>query len=148
MFSFLSGNTETPKKYIGFEDVKYAISNPGDFIIINTLSANNQGVLIRGTLECEKEEAAINEQITNYRAPDIPVIIYGSNCGDEGALKKQEQLTNLGVKHVYIYMGGMFEWLLLQDIYGYDEFPTTNKCVDILKFRGTRRLEKQLLLEY
>lgn len=148
MFSFLSGNTETKKKYIGFEDVKYAISNPRDFIIINTLSVNNQDVLIQGTLECDKEETAINEQLTNYRAPDIPIIIYGSNCSDESALKKEEQLIRLGVKHVYIYMGGMFEWLLLQDIYGYDEFPTTNKCADLLKYRSTRRLEKRLLLEY
>lgn len=148
MFSFLTGTTETKTKYIGFEDVKYALSNTRDFILINTLSANNQDVLIRGTLACDKEETAINEQITNYRAPDIPIIIYGSNCSDESVLKKQEQLVGLGVKYVYVYMGGMFEWLLLQDIYGYDEFPTTNKCKDILKFRGSRTLEKQLLLEY
>ena len=29
----------------------------------------------------------------------------------------------------------MFEWLLLQDIYGYDNFPTTIKELDILKYR-------------
>ena len=30
----------------------------------------------------------------------------------------------------------MFEWLLLQDIYGDDEFPTTTKELDILKYKG------------
>ncbi len=27
----------------------------------------------------------------------------------------------------------MFEWLLLQDIYGFESFPTTSKVLDILK---------------
>ena len=29
----------------------------------------------------------------------------------------------------------MFEWLLLQDIYGNDNFPTTSKDLDILKYK-------------
>jgi hypothetical protein len=45
-------------------------------------------------------------------------------------------------------MGGMFEWLLMQDVYGFDEFPTTTKICDILKFRSPSRLEKRMLLEY
>lgn len=148
MFSFLSGGTTNKKEYIGFEDVKYAITHSANFIIINTLSANEQDLLIRGTLPCDREETVINEQISNYRAPDLPVIIYGRNCSDDSVGLKQEQLVNLGVKHVCVYMGGLFEWLILQDIYGNDEFPTTAKCGDLLKYRSPRRLEKQLLLEY
>jgi hypothetical protein len=32
------------------------------------------------------------------------------------------------------------EWLLLQDIYGADEFPTTSKLLDILQYRPTRTI--------
>ena len=32
--------------------------------------------------------------------------------------------------------GGLFEWLCLQDIYGFEDFPTTKKELDILKFKG------------
>lgn len=148
MFSFLSGGITNKKEYIGFEDVKYAITHSASFIIISTLSANEQDLLIRGTIPCDREETVINEQISNYRAPDLPVIIYGRNCSDDSVRLKQEQLDKLGVKHVCVYMGGLFEWLLLQDIYGNDEFPTTTKCGDLLKYRSHRRLEKQLLLEY
>jgi len=148
MFSFLSGDSNKQKEYIGFEDIKYAISNSSAFILINTLSINDQDLLIQGTLPCDREETAINEQISNYRTPDLPVIIYGRNCSDVTVVKKHNQLSNLGVKYVYIYMGGLFEWLLMQDVYGFDEFPTTSKCTDLLKYRSPRRLEKQLLLEY
>ena len=41
----------------------------------------------------------------------------------------------LGFKNIYVYPGGMFEWLLLQDIYGDDLFQTTSKIQDILKYK-------------
>lgn len=148
MLSFLSGGITNKKEYIGFEDVKYAITHSANFIIINTLPSNEQDLLIRGTISYDREETVINEQILNYRVPDLPVIIYGRNCGDDSVRFKQEQLDKLGVKHVCVYMGGLFEWLLLQDIYGCDEFPTTSKCGDLLRYRSPRRLGKQLLLEY
>jgi hypothetical protein len=42
-------------------------------------------------------------------------------------------------------MGGLFEWLMLQDIYGSDEFPTTKKELDILKYKPNKMLNVQLL---
>jgi hypothetical protein len=42
--------------------------------------------------------------------------------------------VSLGFKNVYIYLGGMFEWLLLQDVYGQKEFPTDKKG-EILDFK-------------
>ena len=42
---------------------------------------------------------------------------------------------SLGLTEVYVYPGGLFEWLLLQDIYGDDSFPTTKKELDILKYK-------------
>ena len=65
-------------------------------------------------------------------------IIYGENSTDESVYKKYEQLISLGImnKNIMIYSGGIFEWLLLQDIYGDEEFPTTTKELDILKYKG------------
>jgi len=42
---------------------------------------------------------------------------------------------------VYMYCGGMFEWLLLQDIYGANEFPTTARQMDILKYRPAKTFD-------
>jgi hypothetical protein len=39
----------------------------------------------------------------------------------------------------------LFEWLLLQDIYGVDEFPTTIKENDILKYKSSSLLSSNLL---
>ena len=38
----------------------------------------------------------------------------------------------LGFINIYVYPGGMFEWLCLQDIYGSEHFPTTTEETDIL----------------
>jgi hypothetical protein len=43
-------------------------------------------------------------------------------------------------------MGGIFEWLLLQDIYGKELFPTTKKEADLLKFKAPSVLNQQLFL--
>ena len=63
----------------------------------------------------------------------IRIIVYGMNSTDETIVKKYDQLIGLGFTNVYIYLGGLFEWLLLQDIYGLEEFTTTSKQLDILK---------------
>ena len=33
------------------------------------------------------------------------------------------------------FVGGLFLWLLLQDTYGEDNFQTTSKCLDILRYK-------------
>ena len=84
----------------------------------------------------DREETVINSQINDYNTPDLPVIVYGRNSCDPSSEAKQTQLRALGVVDVYIYPGGLFEWLLLQDTYGAEEFPTTNTGqVDALKYR-------------
>ena len=102
-------------------------------IIINTMDENEK-VLIVGTLVAEKESEKINKMLSkNDYEKDI--IIYGKNCHEyKKLIKKQEQLFSLGFKNVYIYLGGMFEWLLLQDVYGQKEFPSEKKG-DILEFK-------------
>jgi hypothetical protein len=42
-------------------------------------------------------------------------------------------------------MGGIFEWLMLQDIYGEEMFPTNKKELDILKYKPVPILNISLL---
>lgn len=114
-------------------------SNVENYIIINTLDENMQKCLIKNTIQIDQEEKIINSIIKKPRNKNI--ILYGKNCNDEKAYKKYEQLVKLGFTNVYIYVGGMFEWLLLQDIYGNELFPTTCKELDILKYKSHRVLE-------
>ena len=72
----------------------------------------------------------MNKQLFN----NIKIIIYGENSSDSNVDTKYKQINDLGFE-VYIYGGGMFEWLLLQDIYSNSEFPTTTKILDILKYK-------------
>ena len=74
-------------------------------------------------------------------------MVYGKNSNDDKIFKKYEQLIGLGFSSVYVYTGGMFEWLLLQDIYGKEEFPTKGNELDILKFRPNSILLDNRLLE-
>jgi hypothetical protein len=72
------------------------------------------------------------------------ILIYGKHACDLTPDTKYSQLTDLGFTQVYVYNGGLFEWLILQDIYG-NEFTTTSKIRDILQYRPksiikTRRL--------
>ena len=148
-------------KYINFEDMHMAINmhstinmhsainmhtainNNKDYIIINTLSENLQTCLIKGTLEMKHEEEILNTYLKTNK--QINIIVYGMNSQDSTSNKKYEQLLALGFNNVFIYNGGSFEWLLLQDIYGKDLFPTTATERDILKYKGIQQFTKRLL---
>lgn len=128
---------------INFEDIQTVCKNPEIYLLINTLSPLEQNCLIFGTITPQQEETLINrymKQNTNIR-----IIIYGRNSNDDSIYKKYEQLLRLGFCNVFLYMGGLFEWLMLQDIYGSDEFPTTSKQLDILKYKPSQRLNIALL---
>ena len=131
----------SPKiKKIGFEDIKTAVENPRSYLIINTMSFNEQDCLIKGTIAMEEEEKAVNSMLESYDTRTKIIILYGRNSTDDKIETKYRQLVGLGVTDVYVYYGGLFEWLLLQDIYGEPEFPTTGSRVgmDILRFRPSR----------
>ena len=130
------GNSKSINK-INFESVQDIINNKitrGQFMMINTLENNNQDCLIKNTHSPEEEISALNYYLKNNKS--INILIYGENCCDTKVIDKFNQLYKLGFTNIYIYIGGLFEWLLLQDIYGYDEFPTTTKIIDILKYKG------------
>ena len=120
-------------------------SNSDNIVLINTLAQEEQDCLIKNTIHANKEADIINGLLkTNYNKE---IIIYGKNHRDVKIIAKYNQLKKLGFKNVHIYFGGMFEWLLLQDIYSSSEFPTTKKELDLLLFKPPKVLTI-CLLEY
>lgn len=139
LYPMLSKIFKIEVKKIGFEDIKHAIENKGNIIIINTLLSFEQNCLIQNTLPIEKEVQVMNDLLDKCEY-NKNIIIYGKNGCDETAEKKYHQLLKLGFYNVYVYCGGLFEWLLLQDIYGKNEFPTTSQELDILKYKPPCKL--------
>lgn len=134
MFSWFRPSIEK----IGFEDIT---RNSEEVILINTLPVGEQDCLIKGTISADIEERVLNKYIERGEAYKIPVIVYGRNSCDDSAEKKCGQLAKLGFREVFWYVGGLFEWLLLQDIYGATEFGTTcpSKNIDLLKYRPNQK---------
>ena len=137
------GGSQSIQK-INFEDIQFVLKNKESFILINTLLEAEQDCLISGTISINKEIELINHCIKNGKK-HIKLIIYGKNSNDEKIYEKYNQLSSLGFYNIYIYPGGLFEWLLLQDVYGVDDFPTTKKELDILRFKPNKVLNVPLL---
>jgi hypothetical protein len=108
------------------------------------LIESEQDCLIPNTININKEIEMINNFI-KMGNKQVKIIIYGRNCNDEKIYSKYNQLNSLGFYNLYLYTGGLFEWLMLQDIYGNSEFPTTKKELDILKFKPPKFLNIQML---
>ena len=137
------GNSQTIQK-INYEDIQYAIKNSEQYLLINTLVESEQNCLIPNTININKEIEMINNFI-KMGNKQVKIIIYGRNCNDEKIYSKYNQLNSLGFYNLYVYTGGLFEWLMLQDIYGNSEFPTTKKELDILRFKPPKFLNIQML---
>jgi len=134
VMNFIQSIFDQPIKKINFEEIKTAIKNPTNYYIINTLTTVFQDCLIKTTISYLVEEKLINDLISSYNSSNYRIIVYSMNSNDDSAKKKYKQLVSLGLEHVYLYSGGFFEWVLLQDIYGIEQFPTTSKVNDILKY--------------
>lgn len=141
------GNTGSVSinRIINFEDMQ-TVTTKTNTLIISTLLAETQQCLIAGTVSIDNEVKILNKYITQDKS--IRIVLYGLNASDHTPNKKYEQLVGLGFYHVYIYGGGLFEWLLLQDIYGQELFPTTAKESDLLKYKGIRQFDVPLLCNY
>jgi 23S rRNA pseudoU1915 N3-methylase RlmH len=125
-YSINKVNFEYVQNYCNFRNDK--------LLLINTLDYSKQDCLIKNTIHASKEEDVLNACLKKNKA--IIILIYGENCSDNKVIEKYNQLYKLGFTNLYVYIGGLFEWLLLQDIYGEDEFPTTSKIYDILNYKG------------
>lgn len=105
--------------------------------VISVLGADEQDLLIRGTVACADEIREVERAISQRE----PIVVYGLNDHDDRIYAKYEQLRKLG-GDPRLYLGGLFEWLLLQDFYGADQFPTTAKSLDLLKYKPRPLLKK------
>lgn len=132
--------------------------------LVNTLPLSEQDCLIAGTMTAQQEIEYMDKWMMEERKggggiqvlarlfsfpnddddvkdpqEKIPrkIILYGKNAQDKSPWAKRRELI-----HVYgfeeteicIYVGGLFEWMLLQEIYGPTLFPTTIVEKDLLRF--------------
>lgn len=120
---------------VNFEAVPTASA---DGLLLTTLGSSpgaDPECAIAGTVpECQ-EAGRIKDVLSS--SPDIPIVIYGSNSVDVAPFEKWRNLTQRGFTNVTVYTGGLFEWLLLREVYGAEVFPVTNPQNDLLRFKGT-----------
>ena len=128
---------------ISYEDIQFVLKNQ-NYMLINTLSEKEQECLLPNTVNINQEEEFINTLIKNGNK-QVKIIIYGKNSNDEKIYTKYTQLSGLGFYNIFLYVGGLFEWLLLQDIYGTNDFPTTKKELNLLKYKPNKIFGIQLL---
>jgi len=136
------GNSQSIPK-INFEDVQMASKHPELYLLINTLAIYEQDCLIVNSIHATQEEVVINKHLK--LKSNVPIIIYGKHSNDDALYRKYQQLLQLGFSNVYLYLGGLFEWLLLQDVYGAMDFPTTSQQLDLLKYKPNQRLHVGLI---
>jgi hypothetical protein len=107
-----------------FQDLQ---KKKGDFLLINTLPMDKQNYLIKGTLSAFEESQRVNDYL--YKNKKVEIVVYGLDSIDPTVGKKFIQLKSLGFENVYVYTGGIFEWALLQEVYG-SNFPTEGTLSD------------------
>lgn len=99
-------------------DIKYIHEKHiDDYIIITTIDNTDNIPLIKGTISPQEEETIINKMIINKHKRIKGIIIYGKNSQDASVIKKYKQLIQYNIGEIYIYIGGLFEWLLLHNTY-------------------------------
>jgi len=135
----------TQYQYIGFEDILIAIKEPNKYILLNTLSHEEQNVLIKNSIVSSDEETIINELIEKCKYSLTNIVIYGKHSSDCETENKYKKLKSCGFTNIYIYKGGLFEWLLLQEVYGFSNFPTSSRDIDIIKYRAPRFFGNNLI---
>ena len=131
------GNQVSLVPKVSYEDLQMVVYRnmhvQHSTLLINTLPPSLQHCLIKTTVDIRFEERVVNAFIE--KKPDIMIIIYGKNSNDITILHKYEQLVKHGLTNVHIYTGGIFEWMLLHEIYGKDLFKITKYEIDILRYR-------------
>jgi hypothetical protein len=132
----IMGNSISIQNIVNFEDVQQFVSGTKSHILINVMETFDQDILILNTISAETEADVINSLIDEGDF-DRKILVYGKNTADiEKVFNKQKKLMNYGFTEVYVYLGGLFEWVLLQDIYGKDLFKTSRSVSDILRYKN------------
>jgi hypothetical protein len=131
------GNQVSLVPKVSYEDIQMVVYRNSHIqhstLLINTLPQSLQHCLIKTTVDIRFEERIVNALI--HKKSDIMIIVYGKNSNDITILHKYDQLVKLGFTNVHIYTGGIFEWMLLHEIYGKDLFKITKYEIDILRYR-------------
>ena len=140
---FFSNYTDRNITEVNFENMQDFIKEQ-NAILINTLTVDQQHCTIIHTTLAHDEENVINRILSINKHHTI--VVYGKNSNDRTIYKKYNQLVSLGFYNVYLYPGGIFEWLLLQDIYGEENFPTKGKDLDIIKYKPQKHNFKMLTM--
>lgn len=122
------GNIYSSFETIHFKELQTLIGS--DILLLNTLPQQHQSYLIYGTLCASKETDQMNFYLKTNRS--IEIILYGKDHLDRTMIEKYNQLKQLGFTRIRIYFGGLFEWALLQDIYGPSLFKTHGSVKDPL----------------
>ena len=122
------GNIYSSFETIHFKELQTLIGS--DILLLNTLPQQHQSYLIYGTLCASKETDQMNFYLKTNRF--IEIILYGKDHLDRTMIEKYNQLKQLGFTRIRIYFGGLFEWALLQDIYGPSLFKTHGTVKDPL----------------
>lgn len=91
--------------------------------LINTLPVNEQDILIATSKSPEEEQRIITQWMENDEVERVSIVVYGRNSHDTTIHAKRTQLRKLGFTKVYLYLGGLFEWLLLRQYMGDAMFP-------------------------
>jgi len=122
------GNIYSSFETIHFKELQTLIGS--DILLLNTRPQQHQSYLIYGTLCASKETDQMNFYLKTNRS--IEIILYGKDHLDRTMIEKYNQLKQLGFTRIRIYFGGLFEWALLQDIYGPSLFKTHGTVKDPL----------------
>jgi hypothetical protein len=124
------------KKENTFVNFDFVLKNKQSATLINTMPLNFQDCLIESTIAASCETQIVN-QLIDENKKDTLILLYGKNHTDLTVHEKRSQLLQFGFSNIKIYLGGMFEWLLLQDIYGIEEFPTSGRDLhlEILNYK-------------
>ena len=116
-----------------YHQLQDRMKNQNDIILINTLPLTRQDCLIKGTLKALIEVEYMNKLLKTNKNKEI--IVYGIHHTDLSVIQKYNQLKKLGFKNVYIYFGGMYEWRLLQDVFGSINFQTDGIIENIVDYK-------------
>lgn len=138
------GNSESSIKKVNFDDIINISKDSKELtknnnILIHVMEKEDQELLIKNTLLIDEEIERINS-ILSFRKMDVTIVIYGKNTDDiSKVIGKYRKLCDMGFFNVYVFLGGLFEWLLLQEIYGNDEIKTNIVCKkNILDYKPSR----------
>ena len=129
------GNVYSSFSSYTFDTIQNKIMTNQDIVLINTLPENEQSCLIKNTIHANKENEFMNHLLNKDKKKEI--IIYGRNHRDLKVTEKYNQLKKLGFVNVFIYFGGLFEWLLLHIVYKEFNFPIDGSLNenDLMKYK-------------